>query len=170
MKPGLVLPAEGAPLVFATGMAHDLFLHIESGGAKHAALDVPLTADPGKGGLVPTQPISALPGGELTAVVRGKWGFDNWEGPRYQLVAAQPGKWTLAASDQSALVVGRDDTLHIDGTSTVCVEKVEAQTAGNAHPGTGVEVAQTRNSGGDGAAEGRVAGAGERGRVSVRTG
>jgi hypothetical protein len=132
MKPELVLPAEGAPLVFATAMAHDLYLHIESGGAKHAALDVAVTADPGKGGLVLTQAISALPGGNLTAVVRGKWGFDNWEGPRYQLVAALPGKWTLAASDQSALVVGRDDMLHIDGASTVCVEKVEAQTAGKA--------------------------------------
>ncbi|MGD0479455.1 MAG: hypothetical protein ABSA42_04755 [Terracidiphilus sp.] len=132
MRPGLVLPAEGAPLVFATAMAHDLFLHIESGGAKHATLDVPVTADPGRGGLVPTLPISAPPGGDLTAEVRGQWGFDNWEGPRYQLVAALPGKWTLAASDQSALVVGRDDMLHIDGPSTVCVEKVEAQTAGKA--------------------------------------
>ena len=107
---------------------------------------MPLTADPGKGGLVPAQPISALPGGELTAVVRGKWGFDNWEGPRYQLVAAQPGKWTLAASDQSALVVGRDDTLHIDGAATVCVEKVEAQTAGNHTLTLRMEVAQARSS------------------------
>ena len=129
MQPGLVLPAEGAPLMFATAMAHDLFLHIESRGAK--SMDVPVTADPGKGGLVPTQAIYAPPGGDLIAVVRGKWGFDNWEGPRYQLVGAVPGKWMLAASDQSALVVGRDDTLHIDGPSTVCVEKVEAQTAGN---------------------------------------
>jgi hypothetical protein len=132
MKPGLVLPAEGAPLVFATAMLHDLYLHIESGGAKHAALDVPVTADPGKGGLVATQAISALPGGDLTAVLRGKWGFDNWEGPRYQLVVALPGKWTLAALDQSALVVGRDDMLHIDGPSTECVENVEAQMTGKA--------------------------------------
>lgn len=131
MKPGLVLPAEGAPLVFATAMAHDLFLHIESRDAKHSALDVPVTADPGKGGLVPTQPMATLPSGELTAVVRGKWGFDNWEGPHYQLVAALKGKWTLAPSDESALVVGRDDMLHIDGSSTVCVEKVEAETPGN---------------------------------------
>ncbi len=132
MKPGLVLPAEGAPLVFATAMAHDLYLHIEYGGTKHSALDVPVTADPGKGGLVPTQAITALPGGDLTAVLRGKWGFDDWEGPRYQLLSALPGKWTLAALDQSALVVGRDDMLHIDGTSTECVEKVEAQMAGKA--------------------------------------
>jgi len=132
MKPELVLPAEGAPLVFATAMAHDLYLHIESVGAKRKGLDVPVTADPARGGLVLSQPIAAPPGGELTAVLRGKWGFDNWEGPRYQLVAALPGRWTLAASDQSALVVGRDDTLHIDGPSTVCVDRVEAQTAGKA--------------------------------------
>ncbi len=129
MKPEVVLPAEGAPLVFATTMAHDLFLHIELGSAK--SMDVPVTADPSKGGLVPTQAISALPGGDLTAVLRGKWGFEDWEGPHYRLVAALPGKWTLAASDQSALVVGRDDMLHIDGSSTGCVEKVEALTAGN---------------------------------------
>jgi hypothetical protein len=131
MKKGLVLPAEGAPLLFATGMAHELYLHIESSGAKKTAIDVPVTAEPSKGGLVPTQAIPALPGGDLTAQVRGQWGFDNWEGPRYRLVAALPGKWTLAPSDESALVVGRDDMLHIDGPSTVCVEKVEAQTAGN---------------------------------------
>ncbi len=129
MKPELVLPAQGAPLVFATGIAHDLYLHIASGGAK--GMDVPVTADAARGGLVLVEPMPALPGGELTAVVRGKWGFDNWEGPRYQLVAAEAGKWTLAAQDRSALVVGREDTLHIDGPSTVCIEKVEAQTAGN---------------------------------------
>ena len=128
-KPGLVLPAEGAPILFATGLAHDLYLHIEPRDGKHKALDLPATIDPGRGGMVLTHPISQIPGGELTAVVRGKWGFDAWEGPHYQLVAPEPGMWTLAASDRSALVVGRDDTLHLDGASTVCVEKVEEQRA-----------------------------------------
>ena len=59
--------------------------------------------------------------------MRGKWGFDNWEGPRYRLVTALTGKWGVEASDQSALVVGRDDTLQIDGRPSVCVEKVTAQ-------------------------------------------
>ena len=130
-KPGLVLPAEGAPIVFATGLAHDLYLHIEPLDGKHKALDLPATIDPGRGGMVLTNPIPQLPGGELTAVMRGKWGFDDWEGPHYQLVAPEPGMWTLAASDRSALVVGRDDTLHFDGTSTVCVEKVEEERAGS---------------------------------------
>ena len=33
-KPGLVLPAEGAPLIFATLLAHDLVLHVEASNAK----------------------------------------------------------------------------------------------------------------------------------------
>ncbi len=88
-------------------------------------------ADATKGGLVATQPLPALPQGELTGVVRGKWGFDDWAGPHFQLVSAQPGKWTLATADQTALVVGRDDTLHLEGQNSACVEKIEEQTSGN---------------------------------------
>jgi len=40
------------------------------------------------------------------------------------LLSAGPQKWSLSADDQSALIVGRDDTLHVKGTSTLCVEKV----------------------------------------------
>ena len=36
-----------------------------------------------------------------------------------------PRKWALAASDQSALVVGREDTLHIEGESSLCVDRIE---------------------------------------------
>jgi hypothetical protein len=128
LKPGLVLPVEGAPLVFATQLAHDLVLHVETGGdAKGRGLDIPVTPDAARGGLVPAEGIQPLPAGELKGVVRGKWGFDDWEGPQYELVWAQPGKWTLAPSDQSALVVGRDDILHLDGQSTVCVDRIELQ-------------------------------------------
>ena len=132
IKPDLVLPAEGAPLVFATQMAHDLVLHIETGsGKQRKEFDIPVTADPAKGGLAPTGPVPALPGGELTGVVRGKWGFDDWEGPQFNLVSAQAGQWTLASADESALVVGRDDTLHFTGQTATCVEKIEARSSGN---------------------------------------
>ncbi|MFZ1940619.1 MAG: hypothetical protein WAU67_16070 [Terracidiphilus sp.] len=130
LKPGLLLPAEGAPLVFATEYAHNLVLHVESGGkAKVNVPDIPLTVDATTGGLAPSEPIKQLPGGELTGVVRGKWGFDDWEGPHYQLVSPQPDKWTLEPSDQTALVIGRSDMLHIDGDNAVCVEKVQEQTS-----------------------------------------
>ncbi len=130
LKPGLVLPAEGAPLAFATGLAHDLVLHVEAADAKvdakSQAIDIPLTVDAERGGLIPDKKIPSLPDGELRAEVQGKWGFDDWKGPQFQLITAQPGKWTVKAADQSALVVGRDDTIELDGETSVCVEKVTA--------------------------------------------
>ena len=125
-RPSLVLPAEGAPLVFATQLAHDLKLHIEpASGQKAAPVDLPLKAEPGLGGLVIDGTVPSLPGGEFTGVVSGKWGFDDWEGPRFHLIAAERGKWKLLPADESALVVGRDDTLHFEGQSSLCVAKVD---------------------------------------------
>ena len=55
-KPGVVLPVEGAPLVFSTGFAHDLVLHLNyPPGTKPSAArpqDIPLIADAFHGGLV----------------------------------------------------------------------------------------------------------------------
>jgi hypothetical protein len=128
-KPDLVLPAEGAPLVFGTQLAYGLTLRIES---KTAPLDLPVTADPAQGGLVLSHPAPSMPGGDLTGVVRGKWGFDDWEGPRFHLYSPQAGKWAVAAGDQSALVVGREDTLHLEGGSSLCISQIEEQaTDGN---------------------------------------
>lgn len=137
-KPGLVLPAEGAPMVFASQLAHDLTLHIEArtsskGSPTAGPIDLLVMADPSKGGLVLKQPAPPLPPGELTGVVRGKWGFDDWNGPQFHLLSSRPGGWTLTSADQSALVVGREDTLHFEGQDTLCVDKVEEQT-GNGKP------------------------------------
>ena len=120
-KPGLVFQVEGAPLVFATELAHDLSLHIET---DQGPIDVPVIADPAKGGLVMKDSLPKLPPGELTGVFRAKWGFDDWEGPRFHLLSAGPQKWVVASDDQSALIVGRDDTLHLKGASTLCVDKI----------------------------------------------
>ena len=123
-KPGLALLAEGAPLVYATSLAYDLTLHIESG---TTSLDIPLKPDPSQGGLVLEKPLPALPEPEVTGVLRGKWGFEDWEGPRFHLRAPGSGTWTVPTSDQNALMIGRDDLLHLQGTSTLCVSAVEAQ-------------------------------------------
>jgi hypothetical protein len=124
-KPDLIFAAEGAPLVFGTSLAHDLELDVET---EHGSVKLPLTATPSKGGLVLQDSLPALPPGELTGVVRGKWGFDDLEGPRYQLLSSSPGKWTVAPDDRSALIVGRDDTLHVKGDSTRCVSSVSMRT------------------------------------------
>jgi hypothetical protein len=137
-KPGLVLPAEGAPLVFATQLAYGLTLHIVDKPSKKnngSPVNLPLKADPSQGGLVLEHPAPPLldgdltPDGELTGVVLGKWGFDDWEGPRFHLRTALPGKWAVTAADQTALVVGREDQLHIEGENSLCVERIEEQTA-----------------------------------------
>lgn len=127
-KPGVVLPVEGAPMVFATQMANGLVLHLET---KKPSPDIPVKLDSSQGGLVLDHPAPALDEAELTGVLRGRWGFDAWEGPRFRFHAAQGGKWTMPAADQSALVVGRDDLLHIVGDSTLCVDHVEMQADGN---------------------------------------
>jgi hypothetical protein len=49
LEPGVTLPVEGAPLVFSTGFAHDLVLHVNGGSTRP---DIALSADPFKGGLV----------------------------------------------------------------------------------------------------------------------
>jgi hypothetical protein len=131
-KTDLVLPAEGAPLVFATHLAHNLVLHIESEEArKGLPVDLPLKPDSARGGLILVHPAPSLPDGELVGEVRGKWGFDDWQGPHFLLRASQPGHWSLNAADESALVVGRDDTLHLAGQNTLCVDKVEEQAKGS---------------------------------------
>jgi hypothetical protein len=124
-KPGLVLPAEGAPLVFATQLASGLTLRID---VKGGPVDLPVKADLLQGGLVLEHSVPSLPEGDLTGVLRGKWGFDDWEGPRFHLRAALASKWTMAA-DQPALVVGREDTLRIEGENAVCVDRIEQQAA-----------------------------------------
>lgn len=134
-KPGLVLPAEGAPLLFALSYGHNLVLHVEPALEEHAGssagtgVDVPITPDASEGGLIFTDEMPKLPGGPLIGTVRGKWGFDDWEGPTFHLYSPESRQWAVAAGDQSALVVGRDDTLHLIGKNAQCVSQVEAQTA-----------------------------------------
>ena len=121
-KPGLVFAAEGAPLVFASNLAHDLALHVDTS-AGH--FDLPLIADPSKGGLVLKNALPNLPPGTLAAAVHGKWGFDDWEGPHFHLLSAGNQKWDIAPDDQSALIIGRDDKLHIQGDSALCVSALD---------------------------------------------
>ena len=166
-KPELALGVDGAPLVFATAMAHELTLHIDTkatlpaAGAPHAeisagsglgagsgqagsgqagkdaggsnsntnsrGIDVAVRPDPTEGGFVLEKPLPLLPEGETTAELRGQWGFDTWEGPRFHLTSPHPGGWTIQGSDQNALITGREDTLHLQGPSTMCVERVDAE-------------------------------------------
>jgi hypothetical protein len=129
-QPDLMFAVEGAPSVFSTQLAYGLALHIETReNGKNTSVDVPVKADPAAGGMVPVDPFPPLAEGDLTAELRGKWGFDDWVGPHFHVHAPQPGKWTVATSEQSALVVGREDTLHLEDDNSICVEKIEKTAA-----------------------------------------
>jgi hypothetical protein len=123
-KPDLVLPAEGAPLVFANELAHNFVLHVQTKSA--AAVDLPAHPDAGVGGFVidtRALPAKAMDA-EATGILRGAWGFHSFEGPRFHLRASQPSEWTVGSKDASALIVGREDTLHVESPDVCCVSEV----------------------------------------------
>ncbi len=124
-RPSLLLPAEGAPLVFATELAHNFVLHVDA--KSGPGIDVPAKPDPVRGGfLVETQALqSADLDGEATGVLRGAWGFHPFDGPRYRLRASRPAQWVVASKDASALIVGREDTLHLQSPDACCVSDVK---------------------------------------------
>ncbi|HZQ96276.1 MAG TPA: hypothetical protein VFA67_14775 [Candidatus Sulfotelmatobacter sp.] len=123
-KPSVVVPAEGAPLVFATQLAHDFVLHVDTKSGK--GLDLPATPDPLRGGfVVDTQALqSANLEGEVAATLRGSWGFRSFDGPHYRFRTSRPAQWIVASKDASALIVGREDTLHLQSADACCVSEV----------------------------------------------
>src|SRR6202451_4318747 len=125
-KSPLVLPTEGAPLVFSTSMAHDFTLHVEDKAGNH--LDLPAKAEAGRGGFViDARDFGAAAGKmgpDVTGTLRGRWGFAEFEGPRFLLRSAHAQKWTVLAADAQALIVGRGDVLHLNSDCAPCVEKV----------------------------------------------
>lgn len=129
-QPQLVLPADGAALVFATQLAHQFVLHVETRkGGGGGGIDLPAVPDPGRGGFViETQGMqSADINGETSGILRGVWGFRPFDGPRFRLRPSRPGQWIVASKDASALIVGREDTLHLRSEGAYCVNEVRFQ-------------------------------------------
>src|SRR5665213_2625087 len=85
-KTSLVLPVEGAPLVFSTAYARDVTLRLA--GKDGRVIDLPAKADAQQGGFVVDT--SSLGGTDLGSSIqgslRGHWGFDDYNGPNFQLV------------------------------------------------------------------------------------
>jgi hypothetical protein len=123
-RTALVLPVDGAPLVFSTGYAHDLTLSLT--GTDGKSIDLPATADPAQGGyVIDTAGLRAMPlGDSVRASLQGYWGFERYHGPSFVLMNAHAKNWELAAGDEDALVVGRQDTVHLQSDSVSCVDAI----------------------------------------------
>lgn len=120
----LVLPVEGAPLVFSTAYAHDMSLRLT--GANGQTIDLPAAADALQGGyVIDTSSLrSAVLGDSVQASLRGRWGFDSYDGPSFRLINTRAVAWELAAGDAAALIVGRQDTVHFRADSVGCVDGI----------------------------------------------
>jgi hypothetical protein len=63
-------------------------------------------------------------GTEVTGTLHGSWGFDSFDGPAFHLRVAHSVTWTIPPADQSALIVGREDSIHLQSDCAVCVDQV----------------------------------------------
>ena len=129
LQPSVVLPIEGAPLVFSTDFAHSLVLHLNTPAGAAPQPDVPLTPDAFQGGLIvqqhPSQraplPVPTLlpnagtakpassgtpaPSGApgpvtLTGTIHGRWGFDEFTGPTVPLQQLPGTGWHIVQSGE----------------------------------------------------------------------
>jgi hypothetical protein len=128
-KSSLVLPVEGAPLVFSSNIAHDFFLTIPNKDGKEIKL--PARADATSGGFViDTHTVEGSKVDvQITGTLRGYWGFEAYQGPSFHLRTSRPAQWVMPASEQSALIVGREDTFHLQSDSAACVDNIKIQNA-----------------------------------------
>ncbi len=92
-----------------------------------------MTADPKLGGLVldPKALADTKLDRETSGYLHGMWGFKPFDGPSFHLATAESETWHLAPSDESALITGRTDTLHLHAESSACVSGVVVQNRKN---------------------------------------
>ena len=123
-KSSLVLPVEGAPLVFATGYAHDVVLSLT--GKDGQKIDLPARADAEQGGFVvdTTALGKASLGDSVRGSLHGFWGFEPYEGPGFQLMNAHAQAWSVDTRDDGTLIVGREGTIHLQSASVSCVDSI----------------------------------------------
>jgi hypothetical protein len=128
-NPELVLPVEGAPLVFSTAIAHDFVLSLEK--KDGSFVELAAKANAARGGFVieTKRAVSADLEEQIIGTLRGKWGYETVTGPTFHLRNARGAEWRVAAKDEGGLIIGRDDTLHLESMCAVCAEKISLKAA-----------------------------------------
>ena len=123
-KNSLVLAVDGAPLVFSTGYAHEMILRLKKKNGQF--VDQGVKPDAVKGGLeLEAKDLSATDfGNTIDASLHGYWGFEKYDGPTFRLENTHAQHWELAAADREALIVGREDTIHLSTDDASCVDTI----------------------------------------------
>ncbi|MGC9198528.1 MAG: hypothetical protein ACP5E5_06250 [Acidobacteriaceae bacterium] len=147
--PRMVLPLVGAPLVFSTGFAHDLVLHLNRTGTN---TDLPIVPDAAAGGLVvaqddgrrrlnPNRPWPLAPDAAagppapassllLSGTVRGYWGFTPFQGPTLTFQQTAGKDWKILGDTQ--LLAGLSTHLTLSAQGTGCVQQIHLTNASGA--------------------------------------
>lgn len=126
-RTALVLPVEGAPLVFSAEYAHDMILRLPATDGR--SIDLPATADALRGGYVVdnSELVTAPIADSVMGTLRGRWGFDPYVGPSFRLLNTKTAAWEIAKEDTASLIVGREDTVHFHADNAGCVEDIALQ-------------------------------------------
>lgn len=123
-RTALVLPVEGAPLVFSTEYAHSTVLRLT--GKSGETIDLPATADASQGGfVVDTSRLGAASlADRFQGSLHGQWGFETFDGPRFQLVNSHAESWAPSSASDSSLIVGRANTVFLQAGSVACIDRI----------------------------------------------
>jgi len=123
-KSPLVLTLEGAPPMFAGAYSRSLSLRVTT--PSGTQIELPAVPDAAHGGFaVDTAALQSVDLPDSTrGSLHGYWGFEEYNGPGFTLVDAQAQPPRLAPGDESALIVGREDTLHLHVGSAACVSEI----------------------------------------------
>ncbi len=123
-KNSLVLAVDGAPLVFSTGYTHAMTLRLKTKDGK--SIDEVVKPDAARGGLVlvPRDLSASDFGNTIDASLHGYWGFEKYDGPAFRLANTHAQHWELTAADRDALIVGREDTIHLATDDASCVDTI----------------------------------------------
>lgn len=113
--PDLVLPVEGAPLIYSTDYAREMVLRLNGA-------DFPVQARPERGGYVLRTPLGAERQGNAEGRLHGLWGFQPFAGPAFTLQFPNTEVWRTA--ETATLVTGRENKLDLTGTAPSCVSSV----------------------------------------------
>jgi len=109
-RPGVVLPVEGAPLIYSTAYARAMTVKLTA--ASGETIDLPVEARADRGGYVVrgNGPLPAAFRGTVKGHLSGYWGFERFDGPDFSLQLPGDAPWKVAG-EEPTLVVGRDNEL-----------------------------------------------------------
>lgn len=115
----VLLPVDGAPLIYSTSYARNMAIRITAAGGK--TIDLPVEARADRGGYVlkRDRAIPADVTGNATAALHGFWGFKQFQGPEFSLQFAGGEPWRPV--DGTLLTPGRDNSVTLKGVAPACI-------------------------------------------------